>query len=194
MAGNPTQPTVHAPSGTPDWLPGVLSNLTQWVENKLRGPFSLSRYASNNLPSATNFPSSVMYDSTVNGLRFSDVSGNWQGVYSGTYTPTLTGVTNVSASTPNLCQFMRVGNVVTVSGSLAVTPSATGATKLGISLPIATATNVAQGVAGVATCATIAGEVAVIDEDITNKRAQMDWVNISATNHTMFFTFTYLVS
>ena len=62
----------------------------------------------------------------------------------GTYTPTLTAVTNVAASTANACQWLRVGNTVTVSGSVAVTATAVSTdTEIGISIPVAS--NFARG-------------------------------------------------
>lgn len=59
---------------------------------------------------------------------------------SGTYTPTLTNGANISASTADVLQYMRVGSVVTVSGRItSVDPIATvNYCGLGITLPIAT--------------------------------------------------------
>lgn len=60
-----------------------------------------------------------------------------QYVGSGTYTPTLTNGTNVAASTSAVCQYLRVGNVVTVSGVVAITLTASGvASRMTFSLPI----------------------------------------------------------
>lgn len=57
---------------------------------------------------------------------------------SGTYTPTLTGVSNVSSTTSTLCQYMRVGNTVTISGKVRVTGTTAGTTAtISITLPIA---------------------------------------------------------
>lgn len=58
---------------------------------------------------------------------------------SGTYTPTATAVTNVTGVTANVCKWIRVGNVVTVSGSGGVQATAGGAitTNFTLSLPIA---------------------------------------------------------
>lgn len=58
-------------------------------------------------------------------------------VFSGTYTPTLMNSTNVSSSVVGNCQYVRVGDVVTVSGRLIITATATAAyTTLFISLPV----------------------------------------------------------
>jgi hypothetical protein len=58
---------------------------------------------------------------------------------SGTYTPTVTTVTNVSGSpTVSVCQYQRVGNVVTVSGRIQITATAGSTnTELQLTLPIA---------------------------------------------------------
>lgn len=57
----------------------------------------------------------------------------------GTYTPTCTGVLNVSSATGNLTNYMRQGSYVSISGKIAAIPTA-GATvtAVDISLPIAT--------------------------------------------------------
>src|SRR5690606_32796918 len=72
-----------------------------------------------------------------------EVNGDFlaSNVLSGTYTPTLTDSVNVTTSTAYACQYMRVGNVVTVSGKVDVTATTDGGTEtiLAISLPIASA-------------------------------------------------------
>ena len=62
-----------------------------------------------------------------------------QYICSGTYTPTGTAGTNVASVTPQACQWIRVGNVVTVSGIAAFDPTAasTAGTVFTLSLPIA---------------------------------------------------------
>lgn len=65
------------------------------------------------------------------------INGVADNVKSGTYTPTVTGTANVSANTPLKCQYIRVGNVVTVSGSVLITPTAANTTTtFTMSLPI----------------------------------------------------------
>lgn len=60
-----------------------------------------------------------------------------QYIASGTYTPTITGVANYSSSTSDVATYIRVGNVVTVSGSLSVTPLGVGTLVFRFNLPIA---------------------------------------------------------
>ena len=60
-----------------------------------------------------------------------------QFIASGTYTPTGTGVNNVTTLTPRKAQWMRVGNVVTVSGLVTVDPTGGALCSFRLSLPIA---------------------------------------------------------
>ena len=72
---------------------------------------------------------------------FTKVNENFTELYdyvrSGTYTPTLTNVTNISASDAFVCQWLRVGNIVTVSGKVNIDQTTPGQIELGISLPVA---------------------------------------------------------
>jgi hypothetical protein len=81
---------------------------------------------------------------------FDTLSLNGKGaITSGTYTPTLTNATNVAASAAVGFQYLRVGNVCTVSGRLTIDPTAaTTDTHIGISLPVASVLANASNVAG----------------------------------------------
>lgn len=59
-------------------------------------------------------------------------------LYSGTYTPVGTTSTNTTVVTPKVAQYMRVGNVVTVSGRVDVTFAASGVARWELSVPVAT--------------------------------------------------------
>lgn len=115
------------------------------------------------------------------------------GVASGTYTPTLTGVANVGASTAYACQYLRVGTTVTVSGRVDVDPTAAVVTKLGITLPVASNIGASKDLAGCAAAPGIAGQSAALLGDATNNRAQLEWIAVDITNQAMYFTFTYQV-
>lgn len=114
-------------------------------------------------------------------------------VAAGTYTPTLTNGTNVAASTAYQCQYVRMGSVVTVSGKVAVDPTAAGAAELGISLPIASNFGAAEDCGGVAFATAIAGQGAGIIADAANDRASMNWIAVDTTNQPMSFVFNYRV-
>jgi hypothetical protein len=112
-------------------------------------------------------------------------------VASGTYTPTLTNVTNLDGSTAYALQYMQVGNTITVSGKVDIDPTSNGPTVLGISLPIAStfASNGECGGAGRehANGAAPAGIIA----DTSNSRAELQIAVGSGTATTITFTFTY---
>lgn len=112
----------------------------------------------------------------------------------GVYTPTLTNVANLDASTAFQAQYLRVGSVVTVSGRVSVDPTLTAtSTQLGISLPIASNFGATEDCGGVAAASAIAGQSAAILADTTNDRAQMQWISTDITAQTMTFTFTYRI-
>jgi hypothetical protein len=118
-------------------------------------------------------------------------------VFSGTYTPTLTNTTNIAASTPFASQYMRVGNVVTVSGRLNIDPTTSGAAcELGISLPIASDITTTSGCAGTGSIYTTTTEVSSggILGDTTNNRATFRFVAGGTAARDYGFTFTYLVA
>ncbi len=112
----------------------------------------------------------------------------------GTYTPTLTNAANLDASTAYACQYLQVGNTVTVSGKVDVDPTApAAATQLGISLPVASNFGAAEDCGGTAFATGIAGQGAGIRGDAANNRAEMVWVSGDITNQPMQFSFTYEV-
>lgn len=117
-----------------------------------------------------------------------------QYVGSGTYTPTLTNSANIDASTPQVFQYTRTGNVVTVSGSVNIDPTAaTTLTTLGISLPIASDLTSYVQCCGTAV-SRLAGAYGDIQGDTTNDRATLNFTNGASTgNNAWFLTFTYLV-
>ncbi len=115
-------------------------------------------------------------------------------VFSGTYTPTLTNEANLTASGAAVCQYMRVGNVVTVSGNLTMQPTAvTTVTQLGMSLPIASNFAGSSECGGAANAVGVASESVAIYSDATNDRARFQFVAISTANATFTFSFTYLI-
>lgn len=112
---------------------------------------------------------------------------------SGTYTPTLTNVTNVSASTAYKCQWLRVGNTVTVSGKIDIDSTSPGALEVGVSLPVASNFANEEDCAGTGTEVTASPDPLWIKADATNNRASFNQNNTDITNHSHYFTFTYEV-
>lgn len=130
---------------------------------------------------------------TTNG-RITNSTFTTTNLVAGTYTPTLTNVANLDASTAFQCTYLRVGNTVTVSGRVDIDPTAaTTSTQLGISLPVASAITTANQCGGTAASPTIVSQSAAIMSDATNDRAQLEYISTDTTNQPMYFTFTYQV-
>lgn len=113
---------------------------------------------------------------------------------SGTYTPTLTHVLNITGSLAIACQWMRVGNVVTVSGALEIEPTtASTISEIDISLPVASAVTIGSQIAG--TGAAILASPAFggsISANYINDRARYDFItstDVSPRQHSFIFTY-----
>lgn len=115
------------------------------------------------------------------------------GLASGVATPTLTNITNVAASTAYECQYMRVGDTVSVSGRIDIDPTAAGQVQVGISLPIASNFGATEDCAGVAFSPAVAGLGAGIGGDAANNRAQLEFVAVDTANRAFYFTYQYQV-
>lgn len=110
-------------------------------------------------------------------------------IASGTYTPTLTNVSNAGSLTAAVCQWVRVGNVVTVSGSATVTPSSAGVVRIGITLPIGSGLTASNQLAG--TGCGEDGDIGRVYGDATNDRAEIR-IGLAFAS-TVSFHFTYLI-
>lgn len=115
-------------------------------------------------------------------------------ITSGLHTPTLTNVTNLSASTAYQAQYLRVGSIVFLSGRVDVDPVALASTELGISLPVA------SNFANIEQCSGTAGptaggiqETGAIVGDVTNDRAALFFLAASTANHGLTYHFMYRV-
>lgn len=119
-----------------------------------------------------------------------------EGLESGTYTPTLTGVANITSLTAYACQYMRLGSTVTVSGKLDVEATSNNTqTTFGLSLPIASAFTAEEqlGGSGHTNDNTSAGHGVSILADATNDRAEFDYYETHGGTDTISFTFTYTI-
>jgi hypothetical protein len=121
-----------------------------------------------------------------------------QYVGSGTYTPTYPGGgTNITGVTPNAAQWIRVGNVVTVSGTVDVDPNSINALTIWtLTLPIAssiTATNQLAGTAN-AVDGNPTGLAAIVLGNVAGDTAQFNTrVNADVTSVIWTYTYTYVV-
>lgn len=107
---------------------------------------------------------------------------------SGLYTPSLTNSTNVAASTAWSNFYYRIGEVVSVAGTVSIDTTTTGATTLQISLPIASTFANSTYLAGSASMGT---EHAVIFGG--TGVATLSYTAVSTANNNWRFHFTYRV-
>jgi hypothetical protein len=113
-------------------------------------------------------------------------------VISGTYTPAITGVTNVASSVSGVCQYLRVGSVVTVSGVVTIDPTAAGVTSFRIGLPVASDLTAAR-LAGTGTFE-LNLEPVRIAADAANDAALFTLNALNSAAQSCVFHFTYLVA
>ena len=137
----------------------------------------------------------ILTSSDMHNNALAQGNSSAQQVRSGTYTPTLTNVTNITTSTAYKFQWMRVGNVVTVSGRVNIQNTATGASELGISLPIASDIGATTDCVGSAPGSTsgILDDVGWVIGDATNNRAAMQSTAVGIGAHDHWVSFTYEV-
>lgn len=119
-------------------------------------------------------------------------------VFSGTYTPTYTAGTNNTTGTVSACQYLRVGNTVTVSGSISVTCTTAAATysSFEMTLPIAsglTSNRQCTGTAAYVSSTVARNTYAVINCNTTTDRAEFNFACNYAGANVFYFNFTYQV-
>lgn len=112
----------------------------------------------------------------------------------GTYTPTLTNTTNVTSSTPRLTSWSRLGDIVTVYGSLDVTTTLAVATELQITLPVASNLATAFDLNGIGQASSAIATNAVLLADTGTDRARLTFIGLSIGGAgTIYFSFQYQV-
>ena len=130
---------------------------------------------------------------TVDGVNLKDgvVSSS---AMSGTYTPTLYNITNVAASTPETCWWIRVGNNIMVGGTLWIDPTAaTTSSLILMTLPVASnfATNYDAG--GSMGAMADAYGVGAICASAADDLVYLTFYPSGAANNIWGFTFMYTV-
>lgn len=114
-------------------------------------------------------------------------------IVTGTWTPTLTNVTNLTASTAYLSNYIRINDMVVCFGRFDadVTAIAPTSTELGMSLPIASALSGSNQLGGTASTTRDGG---LIIADTTNDRASVQWsAAINSANTGWGFIFGYII-
>lgn len=116
-----------------------------------------------------------------------------QFIASGTYTPLLTAVTNVESATADVWQWLRVGNVGTVSGALNIDPASAASVTLGFSLPIASDFTSATQLGGTYFALNQSTGGGLCRADAVNNRGELVFVAPFSTNSPGAVQFTYLI-
>ena len=118
--------------------------------------------------------------------------GSVQTLTSGIYLPTATNVSNTSAITIDTAQYMRVGNVVTVSGRIAFTNTLNSPSQISITLPIATVVSAVGNVAGVGN-ENVAMKSAIIRGRTGTNDALLEVDGLNSSTYTIYYTYTYRI-
>ena len=112
----------------------------------------------------------------------------------GTYVPTLTNTTNVTASTAYTCQYVVLGRTCIFSGRVDITPTAAAgtATALGMSLPIPSVFSALEMLGGTAAVGGI-NQSAQIRGDTANNRATVAFASQTTSNTAFIFSAFYRI-
>lgn len=111
----------------------------------------------------------------------------------GTYTPTLTNTTNVFASTAQTTYYTRIGNQVSVWGTVTIDPTASATlTVLGISLPVTSALASFRQLAGTA-ARTDGADYGIVTGNAVDDIASLRFTPTSAASDDWSFHFSYVL-
>lgn len=116
---------------------------------------------------------------------------------SGSYSPVLTAVANISATTTRDCRYFKEGKIVRVTGVFEAQATAGAATNtsMGIDLPPDYPMDISSSIVlyGIAASGTALGSVPRIVGDASNNRAQAQWISDTTVNLVFSFYFEYPV-
>lgn len=134
---------------------------------------------------AQTLTSKTLTSPTINGIT------NGTGLSSGTYVPTLTNGTNVDSSSASAFHWLRVGNVISVAGRIAVDPTTSSvATVVGISIPVSSTFSTTAQADGPAAAQAVA-ETGVITSGIAVNRVDLNFLAATTASHVIAVSFIY---
>lgn len=119
-------------------------------------------------------------------------------IASGTYTPTITNGTNVSSTTTQICNYTRVGAIVTVYFNVSVTTTAAAntASDFDISLPIASNLSLGTDLSGSGARNAASGTAtgaALVSANTVNDRATVIFNSTVTTSNSLLGSFGYII-
>lgn len=111
----------------------------------------------------------------------------------GTYTPTVTLVTNVDAATVTTCNYQKIDSIVYVYGEISIDPTANNSdTRVDITLPITTTISQTYNLAGNASAFDVS-EALRIYGNTSNGKAVLRYKASDNASHTFSFQFQYRI-
>jgi hypothetical protein len=123
-----------------------------------------------------------LYGTALHNNAGSVAGATNQHLASGTYTPSMTAVANCSAPTGQVHQWIRVGNVVHVSGVAQITVTAASTpTSFRVALPIASAFSTSYQLNGAINVSVAASTLPYASADTTNDQALVQFTSGAST-------------
>lgn len=169
-SSNPTDANYTATANTMKYnLPVITANRTLtlpnpgsgdgdaelWLWNKNTSAFSW--LLSPSIKDASGNTITALSNQSFYDLVYDDASSTWivktvasanSAATSGSYTPSVVNLGAFSAATPNIAYYQRIGNYVTVQGSISLTGTGAGNGGITVSLPIASTISSTADVVG----------------------------------------------
>ncbi len=137
----------------------------------------------------------ILTRNTSTGVVEKVASSSFATTSSGTYTPTAGTSVNVSSNTPELARWTKIGNTVTVQGSVNINPTAAGGAYLNLSLPINRTNSlpINIGIGSYSVSATGAYGSAFV-QSIATSEFRVFLSFLTTNSHVVNYQFTYLTT
>lgn len=193
-AGTTSQPPFRFQSGSLATGGNIVAGNMEFLTDKFYATITTGTAVKEFTLNEGALTSGTIPIATTNG-RLTDSGFTSTNLINGTYTPTLSNTTNVTASTAYVTGYHRIGNSVTVYGKIDIdaTLAASTATELGISLPVSSNLVNEEDAGGTAVSDAIASLSARIKADGANDRVSIVFKSISLTNDSYSFQFSYQI-
>ena len=176
-------------------LPTTITNFATAFEAKYGSKIVSNRPAYFNTTGVTtqSIPATGIFGNKGSLVDMDPFTGQ-EALASGTYTPTISDTTNVSASSINPSQYSRVENIITVSGSVSITPTSSPVDfTFNLSLPFPSNIGSYFQVAGSGMSYTYGGDPIAVNGDSATDKANFRGYANSAGAQIYLYTYQYQV-